>query len=107
MGLSEAFWHLFEFLYPALAMGLLCAAGAKSLWREELSATPWWRLATVVTLSGVAVLTAGLVVLGRDGRMLSYAALVVVAAIVLWFTGLRPAARRGEAASRREPPLGR
>jgi hypothetical protein len=107
MGPSEAIWHLFEFVYPALAMGLLCAAGAKALWRKELSAIAWWRLAAPVALSGVVVLTAGLLVLGRDGRMLSYAALVIVAAIVLWFSGLRPAARRQGAASRREPPLGR
>lgn len=103
MGLIEAFWHLFEFVYPALALGVLSAAGAKVLWRAELAAKPWWRLAAAVALSGVAVLVAGLVVFGRDGRMLTYAGLVVVAAVVLWFSGFRRAARRPVARTRRDP----
>jgi ABC-type branched-subunit amino acid transport system permease subunit len=107
MSLFEAFWHLFEFVYPALAMGLLCAAGAKGLWRKELSGTPWWRLAGAVALAGIAVLTIGLAVFGRDGRMLSYAALVIVSAVVLWFAGFRAGAHRSAASPRREPPLGR
>ncbi|MGA1316226.1 MAG: hypothetical protein ACO3YN_04750 [Rubrivivax sp.] len=107
MSLSEAFWHVFEFVYPALAMGLLCAAGAKGLWRRELSGTPWWRLAVAVALAGIAVMTVGLGVFGRDGRMLTYAALVIVSAVVLWFAGLRASAHREATTPRREPPLGR
>ena len=34
---------------------------------------------------GVAVLVAGLVVLGRDGKMLTYAALVLACATCQWF----------------------
>jgi ABC-type branched-subunit amino acid transport system permease subunit len=105
MGLVEAFWHLFDFVYPALALGALSAAGAKLLWRAELAATPWWRLAAAVALSGVAVLVVGLVVFGRDGRMLTYAALVAVAAVVLWFSGFRRTLRRPAPRPRREPPL--
>jgi hypothetical protein len=62
-------------------------------------------LAAAVALSGVAVLVAGLVVFGRDGRMLTYAGLVVVAAVVLWFSGFRRAARRPVARTRRDPQL--
>jgi ABC-type branched-subunit amino acid transport system permease subunit len=107
MSLSEAFWHVFEFVYPALAMGSLCAAGAKVLWRRELSGTPWWRLAVAVALAGIAVMIVGLSVFGRDGRMLTYAALVIVSAVVLWFAGLRASAHREATTPRREPPLGR
>lgn len=106
MGLVEAFLHLFEFVYPALALGAISAAGAKVLWRSELSAMPWWRLAGAVALAGVVVLIAGLVVLGRDGRMLTYAGLVVVSAGVLWFAGLRRTGGRTAPTRRREPRLG-
>jgi len=44
-----------------------------------------------VRVAGVSavVLVAGLALTGRDGAMLTYAALVTMAAVTVWWTGLR------------------
>jgi hypothetical protein len=87
MGPLDAFWHLLNLFVPAVATGLLAAAAAKLLWRRELGAVPWRRLAVPAALAGSAVTLAGLVVFGRDGRMATYAAMVLVTALTLWWRG--------------------
>jgi len=83
----DALWHLLGFAYPALALGLLTAAGAKLLWRRELAAVPWMRLARDAAIACFAVLVAGLVFFGRDGRMATYLAMVAACAVTLWWRG--------------------
>jgi hypothetical protein len=83
----DAFWHLLGFFMPALVTGALAAAAAKWLWRSELSAVPWRRLAAWPIAAGAAVSLAGLVISGRDGRMLTYAAMVAASALALWWAG--------------------
>jgi vacuolar-type H+-ATPase subunit I/STV1 len=83
----DAFWHLFGFFLPALATGALAAGATKWLWRAELRDRSWRRLAGWAIAAGAATLLAGLVVTGRDGRMLSYAAMVAANALALWWVG--------------------
>jgi len=87
MSLLDAFWHLTHLLAPALATAGLSAGGAKLLWRRELSAVPWYALAGAAAVGGVAVTLAGLVLTGRDGRMGTYAGIVVANALMLWWRG--------------------
>ena len=94
MGPLDAAWHLLNFLAPALGVGLLSAAGAKWLWRRELGAVPWRRLAGAASGASAVVLVAGLVLTGRDGRMATYAAMVVVCALTLWWKAFGPGRRR-------------
>ena len=89
----DAFWHLFEFFLAALWVAVLAAAGAKLLWRRELAALRWRRLVAAPALAGALVLAAGLIVSGSDGRMLTYAALVVAAALALWWVAFGPGRR--------------
>jgi hypothetical protein len=87
----DALWHLLGLFLPALATGALAAAAAKALWRAELKGSRWSRLVLWSGGAGSLALLAGLVVLGRDGRMLSYAAMLVAAALALWWAGfVRP-----------------
>lgn len=82
--------HLANFALPALGLATLLApavAGWRGLtplrlWRA------WWPLAG----AGLLVLLAGLVSFGRDGRMATYAGLVlVVASLACWLqTRLAP-----------------
>jgi hypothetical protein len=90
MGPLDALWHLGNFFLPALALGALAAAAAKLLWRRELAAVAWRRLAAPASLACAAVVLAGLVVFGRDGRMATYAAMVVACALTLWWRGFGP-----------------
>jgi hypothetical protein len=92
MGPIDAFWHLANLIAPGLGLGLIAAALAKLLWRRELAAVPWRRLATWAASASTVVLLGGLVISGRDGRMGTYGAMVMACAAALWWTGFR---RRG------------
>ena len=83
----DAFWHLANLFVPALALGALTAALAKLLWRRELAAVRWRRLAGTAGAAGAAVTLAGLVLLGRDGKMATYGAMVAACALTLWWQG--------------------
>ena len=87
MGPLDAAWHLLNFVAPALGVAVLASALAKLLWRRELAAVPWRRLALWAAGVGVLVLVGGMVVFGRDGKMATYAALVVASALALWWVG--------------------
>jgi hypothetical protein len=93
MGPLDALMHLGNFFLPAVALGLLAAALAKLLWRRELAPVRFRHLAWPAALAGAAVTGAGLVVFGRDGRMATYAAMVVVCALTLWWRGFGPGRR--------------
>lgn len=87
MDLLDAFWHLVNFPLPALGVGAFGAAAAKLLWRRELASTSWLRLAGWASAAGVLALLAGLGFFGRDGKMATYALLVLAAAVALWWAG--------------------
>ena len=84
MDALDLFWHLANFVLPAVGVGALTAALCKLLWRKSLARTSWFTLAWQASAAGLAVLVAGLVITGHDGRMLTWAALVVACALVPW-----------------------
>ncbi|MCR5866862.1 MAG: hypothetical protein ACK4PH_21645 [Aquincola tertiaricarbonis] len=87
MDFLDAFWHVLNLFAPALGVGLIAAAAAKLLWRKELAKASYLRLLLWAFSAGAAVLLAGLVVLGQDGRMLTYGAMVLACATALWWAG--------------------
>jgi hypothetical protein len=93
MGPLDALWHLANLFLPALALGVLSAALAKLLWRRELAGVRWRRLAVPACAAGVLVTLAGLLLFGRDGRMATYAAMVVACALTLWWRSFGPGRR--------------
>lgn len=93
MGLWDVVWHLGNLLLAPLALAALAAALAKLLWRRELAAVAWRRLALPAAAAGVAVVLAGLVAFGRDGRMATYAGMVCACAFMLWWRGFGPGRR--------------
>ena len=80
----DLFWHLANFVLPAVAVGALTAASCKLFWRRGLARTSWLTLAWQASAAGLVVLVAGLAITGHDGRMATWAALVVVCAVVPW-----------------------
>jgi hypothetical protein len=88
MNLAGVFFHLFDFLAPAIALGLLGAAAAKVLWRSELRSVCWLSLATGAALASLAAELAGLIVTGRDAKILTYMSMVLACAAGLWW-GMR------------------
>ncbi|GAA3988854.1 hypothetical protein GCM10022279_09950 [Comamonas faecalis] len=87
MSLLAAFNHVLNLLAPAFALAswlLLCSALA---WRARLVGR-WRRVWLADSAVGCAVLLAGLLLAGDDGRMATYAALVLACATSHWL-GLR------------------
>ena len=93
MGPLDLWWHFANFLLPACGLGALSAGLAKLLWRRELAAVSWSRLAAPACLASAAVVVAGLLAWGRDGRMATYAAMVLACAFTLWWRGFGPGRR--------------
>jgi hypothetical protein len=76
--------HLLNFAAPALAVALLLALGARVLMQKVPGAPALWAQVAINFVVGVAVLLVGLVITGHDGRIGSYAALVIVCGTAQW-----------------------
>ena len=94
MQATQALWHLAAFLIPAVLLGGLSALAARLIWRRELAGTGLWRLWGWAGAAAILASFAGLILSGGDGRMATYAAMVVACALALWWSGFRAAARR-------------
>lgn len=70
-------------------MAALVPALARLVWWKALQSAGWWRQARWCALANVLVLVVGLLLTGRDGAMATYAGLVLVSALTVWWTGLR------------------
>ena len=81
--------HVVNFFLPALAMALLVPSLARLVWWKALASAGWWRQVRLAALLNAGVLVLGLLLLGRDGAMWTYAGLVLSSALVVWWTGLR------------------
>lgn len=84
MGPLDLLNHLLNFVAPAAALALLMVVAGRFVVQKRAQALSWWAQTAIVFIVGVAVLAAGLVLGGRDGRMLTYAALVLVTATCQW-----------------------
>src|SRR6185437_11847969 len=95
MPIADAFWHIANFFSPSLSVAVIAASAAKLLWRRELAAVSWQRLVICSAIPMALVAAAGLVIFERDGKMVTYVAMVCVCAASLWWAGFRrPSARR-------------
>ena len=93
MGPLDALNHLLNLFLPALGLGTLASAATKLLWRRELAAVAWRRLAVPACVTSAGLVLGGLVLFGRDGKMATYGAMVVVCAFTLWWRGFGPGRR--------------
>lgn len=84
MDLLAALNHLLNFAAPAAVLALLLVLGSRIFIRNSAPTIVWWAQAAIVFVVGCAVLLAGLWLLGRDGKVLTYAALVLASATCQW-----------------------
>ncbi|MDE2402096.1 MAG: hypothetical protein KGL90_10560 [Burkholderiales bacterium] len=89
MGLVDALIHGVNFFMPALVMAVLLPLLARLIWWRALKPVGFARQMTWVAVINALVLMAGLMLLGRDGAMATYAALVLASSLTVWWTGLR------------------
>lgn len=83
----DAAWHLLNFVAPAIGIGVIAPWLSRAIWRSDSNAKGTLVLMAWTSAASVAVLTGGLLVFGHDGRMATYAAMVLVVAAILWWTG--------------------
>jgi hypothetical protein len=87
MGPLQTAIHLLSFLAPAFFMALGLALIAPWLLPAgRRGRALWWSLG-LNFMAGATVLMAGLWYFGHDGKMATYAALVLVMASVQWLVG--------------------
>ena len=76
--------HLANFSAPALFMAAWMWLLARVMWRHQSMHFKPWHQFVLNSFAGIAVLLAGLLLGGQDGKMLTYASLVVVIASLQW-----------------------
>ncbi len=76
--------HLAGFVAPALGVGLLLWAGLR-IRRKGRSGLGSAMQLSLLCVVGIGVLLAGLVFFGRDGKMATYAALVLAQGTLAWW----------------------
>ena len=80
--------HILNFLAPAAALAFLLVLSScifsRFLASKRPSAQSIYAQAAIIFIVNVPVLTAGLVLFGNDGKMATYAAMVLAAALCQW-----------------------
>lgn len=84
MGPLDILNHLLNFVAPAAALALLLTLAGGWIGPKGRPAMAAWRRFAILFVVGVAVLAAGLGFLGRDGKMFTYAGLVLACATCQW-----------------------
>ena len=80
--------HFLNFAAPAAALALLMVLSSRIFGRFLVSKRPlaqsiWAQTAIIFTVNMI-VLAAGLVIFGNDGKIATYAALVIASAVCQW-----------------------
>ena len=89
MSFTEAVRHLFFFAAPAILLGFLSSLCAKLIWHAQLKRFAWFRLGIQAAAASLIGCGVGMVLLGRDGKMLTYLAMVTACAASLWWSTRR------------------
>ena len=79
--------HLLNFIAPALVVGLLVAAMAPVLMKKSRPHHSWLIQSAINSGANVLVLLAGMLIFGHDGKMATYAAMVLTCASSQWISG--------------------
>lgn len=79
--------HVLNFVAPAIFIAAVLTLLAPWLWKGSAGKLNWrWRFA-ILSVTGVAVLVAGLAWTGADGSMATYLTLALAMGTVQWVMG--------------------
>lgn len=85
MGPIDSFFHLLNFTAPALVVGVLVVLAARVFMKNKPSAHSLLAQAAINFIVCLLVLLGGLWFFGHDGKMATYAALVLACATSQWW----------------------
>jgi len=89
MGPLDSLNHIFNFMAPAVVVGVLLAYGAPFLNKNMAVTHAKYVQAAINSVAGIVALSVGLWFFGRDGKMASYAAMVIAISSSQWVASLR------------------
>jgi hypothetical protein len=84
MGPLDLFIHLLNFAAPALFVAALSVLASRIFLGATAAALAWWAQLAINFIVCLATLLAGLWFFGHDGKMASYAALVLACGSSQW-----------------------
>ena len=84
MGPIAALNHLLNFAAPAISLALLVTLGAHFFMKKRPPALALSTQLAINFIANIVVLALGLWLMGRDGKMVSYAVMVVTCATSQW-----------------------
>jgi hypothetical protein len=87
MGPIDLLFHLLNFVAPALVVALLVGLCARFVMPNRGLAPVFIKQLAINFIACLAVLLLGLWFFGRDGKMATYAAMVLVSATGQWVMG--------------------
>lgn len=79
--------HLLSFAAPAIVTAAVVALAGRWLGGKGVQRSGWWACFAINFIAGMSVLAAGLWYFGRDGKMVTYAAMVLAVATAQWLAG--------------------
>ena len=85
MGLLDVFFHLLNFIAPAVVMACVFALAGRKIMPAKLY--PTRKMVLVNSLVGITILLLGMLILGHDGKIITYALLIAIQAGVQVFLG--------------------
>ena len=89
MGLLDVFFHLLNFIAPAVVMACVFALAGRKIMplNSNANAYPTRKMVLVNSLVGITILLLGMLILGHDGKIITYALLIAIQAGVQVFWG--------------------
>ena len=91
MQATTLFWHIINFLAPAVVLGGLAAAGGWLAWRRSPRRGGFIGLWVWTSAAALLASALGLAWFAQDGKMLTYALMVLAgAATLVWRAAPRP-----------------
>lgn len=85
MGFFQFINHLLNFMLPAAFMGVFFPLLCRAIWRKKKVNRSLKSQMLITSLTGVGILFAGLFIFSTDGKMMTYFALVMSAALYQWW----------------------